>query len=193
MSAGVGTIDAIGPDVAEAGRAQLQQRIPPTRIAQVDAGDGEVQRDLLVRLEGEVGQVELVAVDPVPVLLVAGQALGEDGDALVPEEPLVPFEGLTPGRVLGGVPRDLVRDGIERQGLLRLEQDQDEVGDALEPVQLRAGAGWAGVAVAIGTSLRHPPGRPSRDDGRVRAPLRLASAHRLAARRRGPDRRVPVG
>ena len=71
ISAGVGTIDAIGTDVAEAGRAQLQQRIPPTRIAQVDAGDGEVQRDLLVRLECEVGQVELVAVDPVPVLLVA--------------------------------------------------------------------------------------------------------------------------
>ncbi len=28
-------------DVAEAGRTQLQQRIPPTRIGEVDAGDGE--------------------------------------------------------------------------------------------------------------------------------------------------------
>ena len=81
----------------------------------MDAGDGEVQRDLLVGLERQVGQVELVAVDPVPVLLVARQALGEDGDALVPEEPLVPLEGLTAGRVLGRVPRDVVRDGVERE------------------------------------------------------------------------------
>ena len=64
---------AIGPDVAEARRAQLQQRIPPTRIAQVNAGDGEVERDLLVGLERQVGQIERIAVDPVPVLLVARQ------------------------------------------------------------------------------------------------------------------------
>ncbi len=54
----------------------------------MDAGDGEVERDLLVGLECEVGQVELVTVDPVPVLLVAGQTLGEDGDALVPRSRL---------------------------------------------------------------------------------------------------------
>ena len=51
------------PDVTQAGRAQLQQRIAATRIAQVDAGDGEVERDLLVGLEIQVGQVERLAVD----------------------------------------------------------------------------------------------------------------------------------
>ena len=37
----------------------------------MDAGDGEVERNLLVGLERQVGQVERLAVDPVPVLLVA--------------------------------------------------------------------------------------------------------------------------
>ncbi len=127
------------PDVAEPCRAQLQQRVPATRIAEVDAGDGEVERDLLVGFEIEVGQVERLAFDPVPVLLGARQPLGEDGDALVTQEPLVPLEGLAARRVLGGVPRDIVRDGVEGQRLLRLEQDEDEVGDALEPIELRGG------------------------------------------------------
>ena len=104
-------------DVAQPGRAQLQQRIPTTRIAEVDAGDGEVERDLLVGFEVEVGQVERVAVDPVPVLLVPGQPLRQDRDALVAQQPLVPLEGLAAGRVLGGIARDLVRDGVERQRL----------------------------------------------------------------------------
>ena len=43
-----------------------------------------------------------------------------------------------------GIPRDLVRDGVERQGLLRLEQHEDEIGDALEPVQLGGGRGRGG-------------------------------------------------
>ncbi len=128
-----------GPDVAEPRRAQLQQRISATRIAEVDAGDGEVERDLLVGFEIEVGQVERLALDPVPVLLGARQPFGEDGDALVTQQPLVPLEGLAACRVLGRVARDVVRDGVERQRLLRLEQDEDEVGDALEPIELRGG------------------------------------------------------
>ena len=41
----------------------------------MDAGDGEVQGDLLVGLEVEVGQVERVTVDLVPVLLLPGEPL----------------------------------------------------------------------------------------------------------------------
>ena len=41
------------------------------------------------------------------------------------------------GRVLGRVARDLVCDGVEGEGLLGLEQHQDEVRDALEPIELR--------------------------------------------------------
>ena len=132
-------MDGDRADVAQTGRAQLQQRITTARIAQVDAGDGEVERDLLVGFEVEVGQVERLAVDLVPVLLVAGQALGEDRDALVAQQPLVPLEGLAAGRVLGRVAGDLVRDGVERQGLLRVEQHQHEIGDALQPIELRGG------------------------------------------------------
>ena len=103
----------------------------------MDAGDGEVERDLLVGLEIQVGQVERLAVDPVPVLLVARQPLGQDRDALVAQQPLVPLEGLAPRRVLGGVAGDLVRDGVERQRLARVEQHQHQIGDALQPVELR--------------------------------------------------------
>ena len=41
----------------------------------MDAGDGEMERDLLVGFESQVGQIERLAVDPVAVLLVAGQPL----------------------------------------------------------------------------------------------------------------------
>jgi len=106
----------------------------------VDAGDGEMQRHLLVGLERQVGQVERVAVDPVPVLLVAaaGKPLRHDGNALVAQESLVTLEGLAPGRVLGWISRHLVRDRIERERLRCLEEYQDEVGDAFEPIEL----GW---------------------------------------------------
>ena len=124
-------------DVTQTGRSQFQQRIPAARVAQVDAGDGKVERDLLVRFEFEVGQVEGVAVDQVPVLLVAGQPFGAHRDALVAQEPLVALEGLAAGRVLRRVARDLVRDGVEGEGLFGLEQHQDEVRDALEPIELR--------------------------------------------------------
>ena len=126
-----------GAHVAEACRAQLQQRIPPTRIAEVDAGDGEVESDLLVGLEVQFGQIERLAVDLIPVLLVARQPLREDGDPLVAQQPLVSLEGLTPRRVLSRVPRDLMRDGVERQGLLSVEEHEHEVRDAFQPVELR--------------------------------------------------------
>ncbi len=128
-----------GTDVAEAGCAKLQQRIAATRIAEVDAGDGEVQRDLLVGFEVEVGQIERVTIDPVPELLDPRQPLREHGDALVAQQALVPLEGLAARRVLRRVARDLVRDGVERQGLRGVQQDEDEIGDALEPIELRGG------------------------------------------------------
>ncbi len=68
-----------------------------------------------------------------------GQPLRQHGDALVAQEPLVPLEGLAAGRVLGGIPGDLVRDGVERQRLVGVEQYQHQIGDALEPVELRGG------------------------------------------------------
>ena len=103
----------------------------------MDAGDGEVERDLLVRLEIQVGQVERVAVDEVSVLLVTGQPLRQDRDALVSQQTLVPLEGLAPRRMLARIARDLVRDGVERQRLLRVQQDEHQVRDAFEPVELR--------------------------------------------------------
>ena len=105
----------------------------------MDAGDGEVERDLLVGFESEVGQVERLPVDAVPVLLVPGQPLRPHGDALVAQQPLVPLEGLAAGRVLGGIAGDLVRDGVERQRLVGVEQYQHQIGDALQPVELRGG------------------------------------------------------
>ena len=128
-----------GSYVAQPGRPQLQQRIPTTRIAQVDAGDGEVERNLLVRFEVEIGQVERLAVDLVPVLLVTRQALREDRDALVAQEALVALEGLAAGGVLGWIAGNLVRDGVEGQRLARVEQHQHEIGDALQPIELRGG------------------------------------------------------
>ena len=105
----------------------------------MDAGDGEVERNLLVRFEVEIGQVERLAVDLVPVLLVTRQALREDRDALVAQEALVALEGLAAGGVLGGIAGDLVRDGVEGQRLARVEQHQHEIGDALQPIELRGG------------------------------------------------------
>ena len=105
----------------------------------MDAGDGEVERDLLVGLEVEVGQVERVAVDLVAVLLVAGQPLRQDRDALVAQQSLVPLERLAAGRVLHRVARDLVRDGVERQRLGGVEEHEHQIRDAFEPVELRGG------------------------------------------------------
>ncbi len=125
-----------GADITQSSRAQLEQRIATTRIAEVDAGDGEVERDLLVGIEVQVGQVERLAIDSISVLLVAGQALRQHRDSLVAQQALVPLEGLAAGGVLDGVARNLVRDGVEGQGLRRFQQHEHEVGDAFEPVEL---------------------------------------------------------
>jgi hypothetical protein len=69
----------------------------------VNAGDGEVERNLLVRFEVEIGEVERLAVDLVTVLLVTRQALREDRDPLVAQQALVPLEGLASGGVLNGI------------------------------------------------------------------------------------------
>ena len=103
----------------------------------MDAGDGEVERNLLVGLEIKVGQVERLTVDAVPVLLVSRHPFRQDRDALVAQQPLVPLEGLAPRRVLRRVTRDLVRDGVEGKRLAGVEEDEDEVRDAFQPVELR--------------------------------------------------------
>ena len=126
-----------GTNVPQTARAQLHQRIPATRIAEVDAGDGEMQRNLFIRFEVEIRQVERVTLNQVAVLLGPLQSLGHDRDALVAQEPLVPFERLTPGRVLCRIARDLVGDRIERQRPRRVQEHEYEVRDAFEPVELR--------------------------------------------------------
>ena len=103
----------------------------------MDAGDGEVQRDLLVGLEGKVGKVERVAIDAVAVLLVPSQSLRENRDTLVAQQPLVALESLTPRRVLDRIAGHLVGDGVERQGLRGVQEHQDEVRDAFQPIELR--------------------------------------------------------
>ena len=126
----------LGFSVADDAGARLRSLV--ARISD-DVASGHV---VAVRgLERQVRQVERVAVDPIPVLLVAatGKPLGQYGDALVAQEPLVPLEGLAPRCVLGGIPRHLVRDRIEREGLRRLEEHQDKVGDAFEPIELGGG------------------------------------------------------
>ncbi len=105
----------------------------------MDAGDGEVERNLLVGFECEVRQVERFPVDVVPVLLVPGQPLRPNGDALVPQQPLVPLEGLAAGGVLGGITGHLMRDGVESQWLVSVKKHEHQIRDALQPVELRGG------------------------------------------------------
>ena len=57
ISAGVGTMLAIGRASPRPAAPNFSSASLPTRIAQVNAGDGEVERDLLVGLERQVGQV----------------------------------------------------------------------------------------------------------------------------------------
>ena len=124
-----------GTGLAETGRAQLQKSIPPTRIVEVHAGDGKVEGYLLIGLQVQVRQVERVAVDQVPVLFVARQADRPDRNALVAQESLVAFEGLPAGRVLGGIAGHLQGDRVERQRLIGVEQDQDEIRHTFESVE----------------------------------------------------------
>ncbi len=105
----------------------------------MNAGDGEVERNLLIRFELEVRQVERLAIDLVSVLLVSRQSLRQDRDALVTQQSLVPLERLAAGGMLGGIAGNLVRDGVEGQRLARVQQHQDQIGDALQPIELRGG------------------------------------------------------
>jgi len=101
----------------------------------VHAGDGKVEGYLLIGRQVQVRQVERVAVDQVPVLFVARQADRSDRDALVAQESLVAFEGLPARRMFGGIARHLQRDRVERQRLIRVEKDQDEIRHAFESVE----------------------------------------------------------
>ncbi len=51
------------------------------------------------------------------------------------QKSFVPFESLASGRMLVGVPGNLQGDGVERQGLLGIEQYQDEIGHPLQSVE----------------------------------------------------------
>ena len=99
------------------------------------AGNGQMEGNLLVGLERQVRQVERVTVDQVAVLFEAVQPLGLHRDALVAQESLVPLEGLPAGRMLLGVAGHLQGDGVQRQGLFGVEQDQHEVRHAFESVE----------------------------------------------------------
>ena len=99
------------------------------------AGNGQVESNLLVGLERQVRQVERVAIDQIPVLLVAGQPLGLHRDSLVTQESLVPLEGLASRRMLLGIPGHLQGDGVQCEGLLGIEQHQDEVCHPLQSVE----------------------------------------------------------
>ncbi len=125
--------------VPQPDRAQLQERITTTGVAEVHAGDGEVERNLLVGFEVQIRQVERLAIDLVSVLLVSRQWLGQDRDALVSQQPLVPLEGLAPSGVLGRIAGNLMRNGVEGERLARVQQHQDQIGDTFEPIELRGG------------------------------------------------------
>ena len=124
-----------GPDLSQAGGAQLQERISTTRIVEVHAGNGQVKCNLLVWLEGQIGQVERVAIDEVPVLLVPGQPLRPYRDALVAQQPLVSFKGLAPRRVLQRIAGNLQGDRVERERMVGVQQHQHQVGHTFKSVE----------------------------------------------------------
>ena len=99
------------------------------------AGNGQVKCNLFIWLERQVRQVERVAIDEIPVLLVTGQPPRTYGDALVAQEPLVPLESLAPGAVSGRIPGHPVGDLPQAERARRVEQDQKEVGDPFKPVE----------------------------------------------------------
>ena len=123
------------PGVADPGRAQLGQRVPATRIAQVHAGDGELQGRLFIGGQVEIGQVEGVGIDPVPVLLGSLDRLGQKGDPLLAEQPLVPLEGLAAGVVAGRVAGDVPGQLAQGHRPLALQQHEHEVGQPLQAVE----------------------------------------------------------
>ncbi len=123
-----------GVGVVDAGGSQLQQRTPPAKVAEVDTGYGQVQRALLLPVEIEIGEVVAIRIDPVPELLGPLDRLRDEGDALFPQQSLVPLESL-PARALGpGITGDLLSDLLEGHRPPGIEQHEEEVGEALEPV-----------------------------------------------------------
>ena len=148
-----------GTDLAQTGGAQLQKRIPPTRIVEVHAGDGKVEGDLLIGLEvpGQAGRTRRgrsgTRTVPAP-----GKRTRPDRDALVAQEPLVAFEGLPARRMLLGIAGHLQGDRVERERLIGVEQDQDEIRHAFESVEsCRASHRGEPTAAAVAmTALDHP-------------------------------------
>ena len=101
----------------------------------MNAGNGQMEGNLLIWFECQIGQVERVALDQVPVLLLAGQSLRPHRDPLVTQESLVPLEGLASCRVLLGIPGHLQGDRVEGEGLFGVEQDEHEVRDPFESIE----------------------------------------------------------
>ena len=118
------------------GGAQLQERVPTTRIAEVHAGDGEVEGDLLGRVEMEVGKIEGLGMDAVAELLLALDGLGGHWDPFVAKNPLVTFECLPAGPVIGGIAGHLVGEGIEGERPVRSQEHQHQVGETFETIGL---------------------------------------------------------
>ena len=114
----------------------------------MDAGHRQGERSLLFGIESEVGQVVGVGIHPVAQLLLTVDRFHQDGDALIAEEALVAFEGLASGAVAVGVARHAVGDLPEGERVVGVEQDQQQVGDPLEPVQ------WCHGAQSRGRTLR---------------------------------------
>lgn len=106
----------------------------------MDPSHSEVERRLLVGLERQVGKIEHVRVDPIPELLIPLNLFGEDGNAFISEKALVALKGLTPGIVVVGITRDTLAYGFQRKWLTCVEQDQDQIGESLEPI--KAICGW---------------------------------------------------
>ena len=107
----------------------------PDRLAQVDSGDGQVQGGLLLGSQPELGQIVGVGIDAVAELVLAADGDDQHRHPLVPQEPLVPLEGLAPGPVGGGIARHPVGDLPQAERARRVEQHQQEVGDPFEPVE----------------------------------------------------------
>ncbi len=101
----------------------------------MDAGNGQLQRNLLIGLERQIGQVERLAVDEVPELLLTGQGPRQDRYALIAQQPLVALEGLPLRPVLLGVTGHLEGDRLQRQRMGGVEQDQHQIRDAFESIE----------------------------------------------------------
>ena len=105
------------------------------RLTEVNAGDGQVQGSLLLCLETEVGKVVGVGVDPVAELVLSPDGHHQDGHPLVPQQPLVPLEGLSTGTVRIGVAGHPMGNLPQAQRARRVQQDQQQIGDPLEPIE----------------------------------------------------------